>query len=107
MDWASILTFLSTIGQLPAAALIVITCVLSGIGIGIGMVFRDAPKYIHLTIHDILNFILRLMGKEPIDFSPENSKRKDDNQAEEIFKIIKGGKSKKEEDHREDGDSKK
>ena len=106
MDWTTFSTILSTIGQLPVATLIVITCVLSGIGKGVGMIFRDTPRYIYLIIHDILNFILRLIGKEPIDVSPENNKGKDDDQAEKIFKIIEGGKSKKEENHHEDGNSK-
>ena len=106
MDWTIILTILSTIGQLPVATLIVITCVLSGVGIGIGMVFRDIPRYIYLIVHDILNFILRLKGKEPIDVSPESNKGKEDNQAKKIIKIIEGGKSKKEENHHEDGHSK-
>lgn len=96
MDWTTISAILSTIGQLPTAALVVITCVLSGIGIGVGMVLRDTPKYIYLTIHDILNFILRLKGKEPIGVSPENSKEEDDSHATKIFKIIEGGKSKRE-----------
>lgn len=57
MDLTAILKIISTIGQLPVATLIVVTCVLSSIGVGIGMVFRDIPKYIYLTIHDILGLV--------------------------------------------------
>lgn len=101
MNWDTLPVILSTIGQLPTTAIIAITCVLGGVGIGIGMSFRDIPKYIYKTVVAILNFILILKGKEQIDIS---SKRNENNNgATKILKIIEGGKSEKKENHHEDG----
>lgn len=102
MDWATLSKILSTIGQLPTAAIIAIACLLSGVGIGIGIAFRDIPKHIYKTIVAILNFILRLTGKEQIDVSPEQNEETNNDKIR-IFEAIEGGKSKKKENHQEDG----
>lgn len=102
MNLATLSAILSTIGQLPTATIFAVTCVLSGIGIGIGMSFRDIPKYTYKTVVAILNFILRLKGKKQIDVFPEQNEEKD-NDKTKILKIIEGGKSEKKEGYHEDG----
>ena len=101
MNFANISAIFSTISQLPTAALIAVTCVLGGIGIGIGTAFRDIPKYSYKTICVIIDFILVLTGNKPICFSlgfeKENSNEKNK------FKIIEGWKTEKKEYRHKDG----
>lgn len=103
MNLANFSAILSAIGQLPTAALFFITCVLSGIGIGIGMSLRDIPKYFHKTIVAILNFILILTGKEQISVSYRLKEGNDNNNVRKIFEVIEGGKSDKKEERHKDG----
>lgn len=102
MNWTNISSILSAIGQLSPAAIFVVICMFSGIGIGIGMAFRDIPKYIYKIIVAILNFILRLKEKEQIGISPEENEGENSNKTK-IFKIIEGGTNKKKEGNHEDG----
>ena len=102
MNWATISSILSTMGQLSPAAIVTVICVLSGTGIGIGIAFRDIPKYIYKTVVAILNFILILIGKEQIDVSPKQNEEKNHDKTK-IFTIIEGGKSEKKKSRHEDG----
>lgn len=103
MNLTNILAILSTIGQLPTAALVAITCVLGGIGIGIGTAFRDVPKYSCETIRVILNFILSVKEKEQIDVPPEPKEETEKCNARNRIKVIEGGKNEKKENQHKDG----
>ena len=103
MSLANFSAIISSIGQLPVAALIVIACVLGGIGIGIGLIFRDIPKYTYKTIRDILSFILVLKGKKQADDPSDGNDGKESNHAARAFKIIKWGKTEKKTNYHENG----
>lgn len=81
---ATLSQVLSAIGELPITALIVVVCVLCGIGIGIAVAFRDLPKYLYKTFVAILDFVLRLFGKEQIDLPPDY----DEKDLEKIMKMV-------------------
>lgn len=104
MSSANFSAILSVIGQFPAA-LIATAFVLGGAGIGIGMIFRDVPRYIYKIIHDILSFILYVLIlklKNPTDDNPDGNDGKNNSHIAETFKVIEGGKSGKEDDRHED-----
>lgn len=90
MDMAALSQVFSAIGEIPVVALIAVVCMLCGIGIGIAVAFRDLPKYLYKTFAAILNFVLRLFGKEQIDLPPDH----DEKDLEKILKMVQALKGK-------------
>lgn len=109
MSLANFSAIFSSIGQLPAAAavaaVIVMGFVFGGVGHGIGMIFRDIPKYTYKIIHDILSFILAILilkWKRKMDSPPDDNEGKNNDHAAKTFEIIEGGKTNKQGDHHKD-----
>ena len=77
VNWDAVGKIISSIVELPATvlitAIIAVLIFLGGIGVGIGLAFRDIPMHISRIVTSFFNFILSMMRREQIDFYPQNS----------------------------------
>ena len=76
MNWDVVAKIISSIVELPTAvlitAIIAVLIFLGGIGVGIGLAFRDIPMHFSRTITSFFNFILSILRREQIEFYQEN-----------------------------------